>query len=341
MSTLERNRVQIGIAGLGGHGRTIVEAIERSDQYRVVAVFDPVLDERRRAEDLFGATGYHSFEEFLNAPVQAVVLVTPNTLHHAQTLAAFAKGYHVFVEKPLANSVEHGQEMVEAAQRAGRILMTGHNFRRGRAQRLAKKYIEEGKLGEIVSFELHFSANNIPLLAKNAWRLNPEACPLLPVMQLGIHGIDLVHALLGPVHQVTSRSRTVVAPEGVVDAVTALLELENGVHGTMICNYCTPISFTCHVYGTEGYVQCTPHRFTFRLNEDMDHGGEGPATVFDFSDKPRESFLFQMEAFAKAILDGSEVETDGVAGLQALAVAEAMQKSAGSKRTEKVWSTQR
>src|SRR5690606_35171826 len=107
-----------------------------------------------------------------------------------------------------------------------------------------------GHLGEIVTMEVHFSSDTALRLPRDSWRLRPEQCPLLPMMQLGIHGVDLVHYLAGPIETVFAHARSVTTPAGVVDSVTAQYTLSGGAHGTMISSYCSPVRFEYRIAGT-------------------------------------------------------------------------------------------
>ena len=304
---------------------------------QVVAVCDPVASARRAAAERFGCDEAASFEALLTRDdLDAVALVTPNHLHRSQAEAAFAAGLDVFVEKPLANTVADGRAMIATAQAAGRILMVGHNMRFGRATRRAQRAIAEGRLGEIVSFDMHFSADNTRHLAPDAWRLHPARCPLLPVMQLGIHAIDLIHFLIGDVEDVYAVARSVTTQPGVVDSVGATLRLASGPVGTLVSNYCTPAFFQYRIAGTEGWIRCTPHQYWLQTASDADGEGEGPVETQDFRAFGLERSVLMLDSFAASVRQRTPPEIDGRTGLQALAVVEALQRSVANGQSEKV-----
>lgn len=327
-------RVKIGIAGLGGHGQTIQRAIEESHGFDVVAVFDPADHEAREAAHRFHCKPAATYEALLAEPeLEAVVLVSPNHVHLAQCTAAFEQGLHVFVEKPIANYVDEARQIVEAGIAANKLLMVGHHMRRTHSARIAETMIREGSLGEIASVEVHFSADNTQRMPKNAWRLQPDMCPLMPVMQLGIHAIDTIHCWLGQSKAVTARGRSVTTDPGVIDVVSGLIELENGIDVTFVSNYCTQVLFEIRVSGTTGTLHFRPHSLWYRSSEESDRAGRGPGKLHDFEDITPDAYTLQMIAFAEAIRNGAPVETDGVGGLQALAVVEAMNESVQSGST--------
>ena len=329
--------VRIALVGLGGHGRTIQQACEEAVSLEVVAVYDPVEADAQAAAERFGCDTAASYEAVLERDdLDAVGLVTPNHLHRPQAEAAFAAGLDVFVEKPIANTVADGQAMIDAAQTADRLLMVGHNMRFSRSFRMAKQKIDDGELGEIVSVEIHFSADNTQRMAKDVWRLRPDQCPLLPVMQLGIHALDLVHFMAGGIEKVHAFAQSVTTQPDVIDSVTATFRLDSGRLGTMVSNYCTPVRFEYRVAGTEGFLQCTPHHLWYRSAADSDRAGGGEAETHDFMAFGMESYVLQMQAFGEAVQQRTQPPIDGPAGLQALAVVEAMQRSAVSGAPQQV-----
>ena len=329
--------VRLALAGLGSHGGTIQRAAEAADGVDVVAVYDPVETAMQEAVERFGCDAAASYEALLiRDDLDAVALVTPNPLHRPQAEAAFEAGLDVFVEKPLANRVADGLAMIEAAQATGRILMVGHNMRFGRSTQRARRALDAGRLGEIVSVEIHFSADNTKNLAQDSWRLRPEDCPLLPVMQLGIHAIDLVHDLVGAIEEVYALARSVTTRPGVVDSVSATLRLASGPTGTLVSNYCTPSFFQIRIAGTEGWLRCTPHQFWFQPASAANGEGDGPAEAHDFRAYDLERSVLMLNAFAESIRQRTRPEVDGWVGLQALAVVEALHRSAESGTVERV-----
>jgi predicted dehydrogenase len=332
----EGSNIQIGLVGLGGHGRTIQSTVERTQGLVVASVYDPNGDEAAQAAARFGCRAAGSFEELLETPgLEAVTLATPNTFHRDQAIACFDRRLHVFVEKPIANSVRESVEIVEAARKADRVLMVGHNMRFSPSARKTKEYLEGGRLGDIVSVEVHFSADNTQRMAANVWRLTPEACPLLPVMQLGVHAIDLLHYFLGPIASVAAVSRSVTTRGGVIDNAAALMTLDDGTPVTFVSNYCTQVLFEIRFAGTTGTLHHRNKSVWYRASVDSDRDGKGEGSLHDYSDQPT-GYFDQMQAFYDAIARGGPVETDGPGAVRTIAVVEAMIESADRREVVRV-----
>jgi len=323
--------VRLALVGVGGHGTTLQDAIEATDRVEMRAVYDveeAVLDE---AAERFDCAAAASYEALLRRDdLEAVVLATPNALHRQQCEAAFEAGLDVLVEKPIANTVADGRAIVEGAEAAGRTLMVGHDMRRSRGARRTRELLDDHELGAAVSMEIHFSTDTAMHLGEDAWRLRPGQCPLLPMMQLGIHGVDLVQYFFRPIAEVHAFTRSVTTPDEVVDSVAAAFQTRDGVHGTMISNYCSEVAFEYRISGTAGTLRSAGH--TLRVSAT----GEEEEEVDDYSAYSHESYRRQMEVFAKAIREGIDPETNGWVGLQALAVVEALQQSAEAKAPQSV-----
>ena len=325
MTTSEKLR--LGIVGLGGHGRTIQASIANCESIEVVSVCDTSASERQRSENAFGCFGTDSFDALLErGGLDAIAINTPNHLHLEQVSKALEAGLHVLVEKPIANSMADGLAMVELAEKKGRLLMVGHHMRYNRASRKVKELIDSGECGSIVTMEMHFSANNTPNIPADAWRLQPEYCPLLPVTQLGIHGVDLVHYFMSRVSDVFAAARSVTVKSPIVDSVTAVMSTEDGPLVTLTCNYCTPVLFECRFAMTRKNIVFTPHSVAVSPVNGME-GDDSEWESFDFRDDRRDGYDSEVCHFADAVLNGAKLETDGRVGLQALAVDECMRNS--------------
>ena len=332
-------QVRVAIAGLGGHGGTIQNACDKAANLNVVAVFDTDEELATQAANRFDCYQALSYEEMIRREdIDAVVLVTPNYLHKKQVMGALENDLHVFVEKPIALTLDEGMAMVSKAEMKGQVLMVGHNMRYWPTARKAKNWLQEGHLGQVISVEIHFSSPSGMRLPLDSWRRKPELCPILPITQLAIHGFDLVHYLIGFIDEVTTYTRSALTNDEVIDSSSAIFRLDNGVLGSMISNYCSRELFELRISGTKGTVRLRPDSFWFK---ELSLAGEDDKLAIEELDKTKgfESYDLIMESFGKAVLEYSLPETDGWVGLQALAVVDAMQRSAGASATP--WKVER
>ncbi|CAG7650514.1 D-apiose dehydrogenase [Paenibacillus solanacearum] len=155
--------------------------------------------------------------------IDLIDINAPSDAHKEIALAAAAAGKHVFCEKPLALTLADSREMLQAAEAAGVKHMVGFNYRFAPAVQLAKKLIEEGRLGQIYHFRAWFLQDWIvdpqfPLV----WRLQKEIAGSGSHGDLGAHLIDLAHFLIGNLTEVIGMSETFIKERPLPSSMTGL-----------------------------------------------------------------------------------------------------------------------
>ncbi|MEM1444914.1 MAG: Gfo/Idh/MocA family oxidoreductase [Planctomycetota bacterium] len=149
--------IRIGIAGLGRSGWNIHGAAlaTLSERYQVVAAADGEAGRREEATQRFGCATYADVDAMLSDPkLEAVVIATPNTLHAKHAIAAFEQGLHVVAEKPMAMDLPEADAMIEAAQKANRLLAPFQNRRFEAGYLKVREIIESGQLGRVVQVRM-------------------------------------------------------------------------------------------------------------------------------------------------------------------------------------------
>jgi len=168
-----------------------------------------------------------------------------NNMHAEPCIAAAESDKHILCEKPLATNAKEAKRMLDAVEKAKVKHMVGFNYRFVPAVRLAKKLIEEGRLGRIYHFRARYLQEwimdpNFPLI----WKLQKEVAGSGPLGDLGSHIIDLARFLIGEIKSVSSVTATFIEERPlpdetekkgkvtVEDAFEAVVEFENGAVGT-------------------------------------------------------------------------------------------------------------
>jgi predicted dehydrogenase len=322
---MAEKKVHIAQAGVGNHGRTIVEATRDAGNLRLVSCFDIDKTANEQVAVEFNAMPAGGYDQLVNDPnVDAVSLVTPNHLHLEQIRKAVEAKKHIFVEKPIANSVAEAREANGLAKNAGLVLMVGHNTRRRQVFRRAKALLTEQKIGTVVAVEANLSRPAGLQAGLPAWKADREKCALLPMMQLGIHFVDTVEYLLGPIMRVSCFASNRAMPNEVFDSTAAILQLASGIPVSLASTYVCADAYFVRIYGTQGTIHCFP----LKLQIDLLQTGELKETIVeDFSSEGAGSYILQMREFGECVLHGGQPETGGREGLRALAVVEAMTKS--------------
>jgi len=184
--------------GIVGPGRIVVNqiapALARSSGSRMVACAAQSPGKGEAFAREFGLARWHVDHQALCADpeVEAVYIATPNALHHPMVLAAAHAGKHVLCEKPLALTVEHAREMVEACARAGVLLRVGFYLRFEAVLERARTIVRSGVLGELRAISL---ARTGPALLRAGWRL--EAVQGGALFDMAVHLLDLAEWLSG------------------------------------------------------------------------------------------------------------------------------------------------
>jgi predicted dehydrogenase len=167
----------------------------------------------KQAAEEFGWEEYCTdWEEVVKREdIDVIDIATPTYLHRDIAIAAVKSGKHVFCEKPLALCAKEAKEMLEAAEEAGVVHMLGHNYRRVPAIALAKKMIEEGKLGKIYHFRGVYLQDWImdpgfPL----TWQLDKKLAGAGPHVDLNSHIVDLARFLVGELDKVIGMEETFI-----------------------------------------------------------------------------------------------------------------------------------
>jgi predicted dehydrogenase len=139
--------------------------------------------------------------------LDALIVATPPHLHAQISIAAMKNGKHVLCEKPLARTLAEAREMVATAKETGRVLKCGFNHRHHPAIQQARRWFEEGRIGDPVFVRARYGIGGRPGYERE-WRANPEVVSGGQLMEQGIHVVDLARWFLGEFSQVTALVET-------------------------------------------------------------------------------------------------------------------------------------
>lgn len=167
----------------------------------------------KNACESFGFASYSTdWHDMINDPtIQVVDICTPNNVHAEIAIAAANAGKHILCEKPLSLTVEEAREMYLAARKNNVKTLVAFNYRKTPAVQLAKKYIEEGAIGDILDFRgtylQDWSADpDSPL----SWRFQKSICGSGALGDIGTHVVDMLRFLVGDFDRVHARTATYI-----------------------------------------------------------------------------------------------------------------------------------
>ncbi len=207
-SSGERRR--IGVLGAGHLGRIHVQQLRELPEWDLVGIHDPHPEKCEALAKEFGVAIFPDVPSLI-AAVDAVDVVTPTLTHHKLAVQALDSGRHVFIEKPITNTLDEAHDLVNRAQAAGLVVQVGHVERFNPAFTVAGPYLRDPMF-----IETHRLA-----------QFNPRGTDVSVVLDLMIHDIDIVlHVVKSEVVQVNASGVAVVSDTP--DITNARIAFANG-----------------------------------------------------------------------------------------------------------------
>jgi predicted dehydrogenase len=320
--------ISAAIVGLGRWGQSFVTAMHghgdgQRDRLRFVRAIDVAPQAARDFAARHGIRFGTSYADALADPeVAAVVLATPHSLHLDQVLAAAKAGKPVFCEKPLALKATDAARMIDACQRANVVLGVGHNRRWWPAMQALRRIVESGEMGQLLHIEAHNSnenSNNV----RGGWREDPAESPGGGMTGAGLHALDAMISIAGPVRWVHARLAERKAPPAPLDTASAMLEFADGTTGLLATVRATPFFWRVHAFGTLGSAEVLGETELI-LRKTGEAARRLPL-------EPLDSLRAELEAFADAVEGRAPFPISGAQMLQTVAAFEATIRSIGSR----------
>lgn len=249
--------IRAAIVGLGWWGKTQVEAVVGSEKIKFVACTTRSLsDEAKEFAAQYDMELKPSYEAILADPnIDAVVLVTPNSQHVGQTLAAVKAGKHVFCEKPFALDEAGAREAIDAANEAGLTVGVGYSRRFHPEMTALREKINSGDLGTILHIEATMTFPNALYLKPGAWRADTSETPCGGLTPMGVHAIDGMIDLVGEIDEVYCQSFRRAIEVEADDTTSILFRMKDGCSGYLGTMTATGGGFNFQVYGSKGFVK--------------------------------------------------------------------------------------
>jgi predicted dehydrogenase len=316
--------------GVGGFGAGWLNVVKANADVQCVALVDPNRENMDKAVEKLGFDSsrvFASLEAALGAvDADAVLTVTPPAVHFEHARLAFANGLHLITEKPIADTLEHGAEMVRLAKKAGRQLMVSQNYRYNAAPRFVRSLVAEKKLGDLAHVDVTFGINAD---FRGTFRETMDY-PLL--VDMSIHHFDLMRYVLGAnAKSIYIRSIKTKAPQYRHDcAFKGILEFENGV----VVNYSgdwgsprLPTSWN-GAWGLQfdqGLLYWNDAELYSEHSEPW--GNNRQKKFYSAPNMPVSGQAYSLAEFVKAIRENREAETSGADNLHSFGLVEAALQS--------------
>jgi predicted dehydrogenase len=225
--------IDAAIVGLRRWGKTLVEAVQGNSE--TLRFTHAVSRDPQRHRDFAGRHGLEvvgALEWVLADPtIDAVVIATPHSLHCQQIIAAADAGKAVFCEKPLTLKKSEGARAIDACRAAGVVLGVGTDKRFYPSLRELIRTARGGELGKILHLEAHFSNEVAGTFTE--WRYSLDESPAGGMTGTGIHVLDALIAVAGPVRRVQGLLLSHKPPPDPLDSLSVLLEFASGISGIL------------------------------------------------------------------------------------------------------------
>lgn len=335
--------VRLAVIGTGQIGRLHCEVAAAEPAVDLVAVstLDPDAAGLARRLGVPLVSDYRSVLD--TARPDAVVVATPNR-HHLEMGAFFATaGVHVLVEKPIAETVAAGAELVAAAERGRVHLLVGHHRRHNALVRTARDIVRSGRLGRVVGVNLMATMLKPASYYAISWRRHAGAGPLLVNL---VHEVDLLRAVVGEIDGVLAAGASLVRGFGFDDTAAIVVRFAGGALGTILMTDSTPSAWSweasvdeglgfhnagqdnAYILGTDAALSLPHLRHWSYDAHEPDPGWTAPLRSEVHPVATNDPYAAQIRNLAGVVRGTASPVVSGTDGLRSLAVVEAVIEAA-------------
>jgi predicted dehydrogenase len=323
-------RVGYAVVGLGHIAEhAVLPAFEHSKKSKLVAVASGDAAKARRLAKRFHAEEHYTYgalDQCLRNPeVEAVYVATNNSTHMEFTLQAAAAGKHVLCEKPLANTVEECQRMVNACRKSRVKLMTAYRKYFEPACIELKKLVASGRLGRLKILHTAFTINLDP---RNTWHLSQRLAGGGSLVDLGVYCVSTVRWLTGlePVEAAAHSWTVDPARFSEVEENTSFqLKFPQGLYMQASSSFGAALASFLQIYGEKGWVALDP---AYAYDDERRMFGEIRGQWFEKRFRKIDEFQRELDHLAECIRANRNPLPDGIAGLRDMAVMRAIYQAA-------------
>jgi predicted dehydrogenase len=316
------NKIKIGIIGTGHLGKIHTKLFKEVENCELIGIYDQNIEQAKIVGNEFNVKVFDNIEKLLDE-VDGVDIVATTSAHYDLVKASFAKGKHVFVEKPITKHIWEAEELVKIAGEKKLILQVGHIERFNPA---------------LISLE-KYQLNPLFIQTDRLAQFNPRGTDVAVVLDLMIHDIDIILSLVQSEVKSVNASGVAVVSDN-IDIANARIEFENGAIANVTASRISQKKMRkMRMFQRDAYISLdftTGVAEVFRLvppNDmpegnfmafgEMGVGDKKKVVVFEQPEfKEVNALKMELELFVNAIVKGENPIVSGRDGLKALRVAE-------------------
>ena len=257
---MKDRQISIGILGSGGYGNSARKYLNNTGEFNIVACMDIDSKIAESAATEENAAAYTDIDAFLKHPeMEAVCISTPILLHSEHSIKSLKAGKHVFITKPVTPFVEEAEKLVSLAKQRKLAFLVAHHGRLAPVNRLASEIIKSGKLGRLCNVVVTCCSGSALGQKCGDWRIKDGVNPGGPLLQCGIHTLDFLLGVLGPVSKVSAMTQDDVTDNSTTDNIISLMQFKCGVQVVLVANYSTAYMHTLDFFGTKANLHIHKH----------------------------------------------------------------------------------
>ena len=306
--------LKIGVIGAGTMGQHHIRVLSQMKDVNLIGIADVAEDRIKKLGEQYKTNYYTDYKKLLKEKPDAISIALPTVMHRDAVVESINSGINVFVEKPVADSLESADEMIRKAEENNVKLMVGHIERFNPVVLKLKEEIEAGNLGNVVSMS-----------TVRVGPYNPRIRDVGIITDLGVHDIDIMHYLYGEkISSVHAYAGSVI--HKFEDYATILAGFNNGHSGVIETNWLTPHKTrTLTVTGTDAIAYADYIEQTLKI---CNKRGETHIKI-----EKKEPLASELTNFVSAVKEDKTPLVTGRDGRNAVEVALAAIKSYKENKT--------
>ena len=312
--------MNFAVVGVGSFGIKRATAIKSSTNANLVAISDSNKEKGEKAAEILKVP-IKSYDEILkDKNIETVCICTPNKFHVSIILDCLKAEKNVFCEKPMCRNLDEANKIIEATKKSNKVLQIGSNHRYFESVMFAKKLVDQGTIGEVLSFNGRIGNNGERL--KNSWFWDKEMSGGGTLLDNGCHLLDLSRYFMGEdfISGVGEISNAYWKNIPVEDTASGVFKTKSGKTSSIFCSWRLFSGyFFFEINGSNGYIN-VDGRFDTHGGDKIFWSNQEEKKIHtrDFSKIKPNSYLIEIDNFLKNLKKGKPCNPSPSDGLEVM-----------------------